>query len=71
MRGFLWIPILIFLAAASLQSGLDAGDLGYSYGTADWTDGGTAVKANYLRIWVKRGGAWKLAVDCVSEVPVS
>jgi ketosteroid isomerase-like protein len=46
-----------------------AGDLGYSYGTADWTDGGAAVRANYLRVWVKRGGAWKLEVDCVTEVP--
>jgi ketosteroid isomerase-like protein len=53
--------------AAAAVSG--AADLGYSYGTAEWTDGGAKVKANYLRIWVKRGGAWKLEVDCVTEVP--
>lgn len=47
-----------------------AGDLGYSYGTADWTDGGATVKANYLRIWEKRGGAWKLRADCLAEAPV-
>ena len=46
-----------------------AGDLGYTYGTADWTDGGATIKANYLRIWEKRGGAWKLRVDCLAEVP--
>jgi ketosteroid isomerase-like protein len=46
-----------------------AGDLGYSYGTADWTDGGAPVKANYLRVWEKRGGAWKLKVDCMAEFP--
>ncbi|HEX3131876.1 MAG TPA: nuclear transport factor 2 family protein [Thermoanaerobaculia bacterium] len=46
-----------------------AGDLGYTYGTADWTEGGTTTKANYLRIWEKRGGAWKLRVDCLAEVP--
>lgn len=47
-----------------------AGDLGYSYGTADWTAGGNTVKANYLRVWEKRGGAWKLKVDCLAEAPV-
>ena len=46
-----------------------AGDLGYSYGAADWKDGDTAVKANYLRIWEKRGGTWKLKVDCLAEAP--
>jgi ketosteroid isomerase-like protein len=46
-----------------------AGDLGYTYGTADWMDGGTPVKANYLRVWEKRGGAWKLKVDCLAEAP--
>lgn len=47
-----------------------AADLGYTYGTADWTDGGATVKANYLRIWEKRAGAWKLRVDCLAEAPV-
>jgi ketosteroid isomerase-like protein len=47
-----------------------AGDVGYTYGTADWKDGDTPVKANYLRVWEKRGGAWKLAADCLAEAPV-
>lgn len=47
-----------------------AGDLGYSYGTAGWTDGGVPVKAYYMRIWEKRDGAWKLKADLVAEVPV-
>lgn len=48
-----------------------AADLGYSYGSADWTDdGGATVKAHYLRIWEKRGGVWKLRADCLAEAPV-
>lgn len=46
-----------------------AGDLGYTYGTAEWKDGEQTVKANYMRIWDKRDGAWKLRVDLVSPIP--
>lgn len=46
-----------------------AGDMGYTYGTAEWKDGEQAVKANYMRIWEKRDGAWKLRVDLVSPIP--
>jgi ketosteroid isomerase-like protein len=59
------------MASRPVTGGVSAaGDVGYSYGTADWTDGGATVKANYLRVWEKRNGAWKLAVDCLAEVPV-
>lgn len=46
-----------------------AGDLGYTYGTAEWKDGEQSVKANYMRIWDRRDGAWKLRVDLVSPIP--
>ena len=46
-----------------------AGDMGYTYGTAEWKDGEQAVKANYMRIWEKRDGAWKLRVDLMSPIP--
>lgn len=46
-----------------------AGDLGYTYGMAEWQAG----KAGYLRIWEKQsiGGksTWKLAVDWVDDPP--
>lgn len=60
------------MASRPLAGGVSgAADLGYSYGTADWTDdGGATVKAHYLRIWEKRGGAWKLRADCLAEAPV-
>jgi ketosteroid isomerase-like protein len=44
-----------------------AGDLGYTYGTAEWKDAGS--KVGYLRIWEKQGGAWKVAVDWVGDPP--
>ncbi|HEX3127370.1 MAG TPA: DUF4440 domain-containing protein [Thermoanaerobaculia bacterium] len=37
-----------------------AGDLGYTYGKANWKDGS---KGEYLRIWEKHGNAWKVALD--------
>jgi len=44
-----------------------AGDLGYTYGTAEWKDAG--AKVGYLRIWEKQGGSWKVAVDWVDDPP--
>lgn len=45
----------------------NAGDLGYTYGTAEWQ--GAGAKVGYLRIWEKQGGAWKIAVDWVDDPP--
>lgn len=42
-----------------------AGDLGYTYGTAEFQ----GAKVGYLRIWQKRDGAWKLRVDWVDDPP--
>jgi ketosteroid isomerase-like protein len=40
-----------------------AGDLGFTYGKGSWKKGDAAEPVLYLRIWEKRDGAWKLAVD--------
>lgn len=45
------------------------GDLGYTYGTAEWKSGEETVKGNYLRIWEQQGGAWKLRVDLITPIP--
>ncbi|MFL6201770.1 MAG: DUF4440 domain-containing protein [Thermoanaerobaculia bacterium] len=42
-----------------------AGDLGYTYGTAEWQ----GSKVGYLRIWEKQGTEWKLRVDWVDDPP--
>lgn len=42
-----------------------AGDLGYTYGTAEWQ----GAKVGYLRIWEKHGGVWKLRVDWMDDPP--
>jgi ketosteroid isomerase-like protein len=47
-----------------------SGDLGYSYGSYKLkaSDGKTEA-GNYLRIWKKQGGAWKVAIDVANPVP--
>jgi ketosteroid isomerase-like protein len=45
-----------------------AGDLGYTYGTAEWK-GQAAAQVGYLRIWERHDGAWKLRVDWVDDPP--
>ncbi len=40
-----------------------AGDLGYTYGSAEWPQDGKTEKGYYLRIWNNEGGTWKLALD--------
>jgi ketosteroid isomerase-like protein len=44
-----------------------AGDMGYTYGTAEWKKGEATVKGNYIRIWEKHDGVWKLRVDVLNE----
>lgn len=46
-----------------------SGDLGYTYGNAEWKSGDQPVKVGYLRIWEKHDGAWKLRVDWVNSAP--
>ncbi|PSJ40520.1 nuclear transport factor 2 family protein [Allosphingosinicella deserti] len=47
-----------------LGSGVsDAGDLGYSFGHADWEQGGRTLNGHYVRLWQRRNEGWKLIVD--------
>lgn len=46
-----------------------AGDLGYTYGSAEWKKGDDTVKGNYMRIWEKHDGAWKLRLDVLAPAP--
>ncbi len=47
-----------------------SGDLGYSYGTYKLAAMGAkpAETGNYLRIWKKEGGKWKIAVDLANPI---
>ncbi|HEX3131875.1 MAG TPA: nuclear transport factor 2 family protein [Thermoanaerobaculia bacterium] len=45
-----------------------AGDLGYTYGQAEWKKGDAAAKGSYMRIWEKREGEWKLSAEALVEV---
>lgn len=47
----------------------DAGDLGFTYGWAEWKSGETAKKGAYMRIWEKLDGRWKLVMDNTNPFP--
>jgi hypothetical protein len=42
-----------------------AGDLAWTYGDARWTGG----RGHYVRIWQRRGGAWKIVFDQILPAP--
>ncbi len=44
-----------------------AGDLAWTYGDARWSGG----RGHYVRIWQRRGGAWKIVFDQILPVPKS
>jgi hypothetical protein len=44
-----------------------AGDLAWTYGDARWTGG----RGHYVRIWQRRGGAWKIVFDQILPVATS
>jgi hypothetical protein len=44
-----------------------AGDLAWTHGDARWTGG----RGRHVRIWRRRGGAWKLVFDQILAVPQS
>jgi len=49
-----------------------SGDVGYSYGLyrlENKDEGGKAETGNYLRIWKKQGGTWKVVVDLANPLP--
>ena len=45
-----------------------AGDLGWSYGDADWIKAGEKKRAHYVRVWQKRSSGWKIIFDELLEV---
>ncbi len=51
-----------------------SGDLGYTYGTYELrsSDAAKALtgKGNYLRIWKRENGAWKVVVDVADPQPL-
>ena len=45
-------------------------DLGYTYGTYRISDGEKVLESgNYMRIWKKQGGKWKVLFDLTNPVP--
>jgi len=40
-----------------------AGDLGWTYGYASWTEAGQAMRGPYLRVWQRRRSGWVILVD--------
>ena len=50
-----------------------AGDLAYSYGHVRWSDGETARRGHYIRVWRRDGRGpegWRLVYDQLSPVPL-
>lgn len=45
-----------------------SGDLGYSYGNYEIRGGTVKEIGNYLRIWKKHSGAWRIAVDLANPI---
>ncbi len=46
-----------------------AGDLAFSYGTADWQRDGKDRHGHYVRIWQRRGDGWRVVVDELVVAP--
>lgn len=43
-----------------------AGDLGWTYGYAGWTEAGQPKRGPYLRVWQRRSDGWKILVENIS-----
>jgi len=41
----------------------EAGDMGWTYGHATWTEGGQRKRGPYLRAWQRRVGGWLIVMD--------
>ena len=46
-----------------------AGDLAYTYGSADWQEAGKPVHGYYVRVWQHRARGWVLLVDETTPGP--
>jgi ketosteroid isomerase-like protein len=52
------------IRTARLGGGISkAGDLAYTYGSAQWDKEGSARSGHYVRIWQRRASGWTLVVD--------
>ena len=40
-----------------------AGDFGWTYGFASWSEGGKAKRGPYLRVWQRRSDGWQVLVE--------
>ncbi len=56
-------PVIAFSPIGGSAS--QAGDLAWTYGDALWGGG----RGHYVRIWQRRGGAWKMVFDQILAVP--
>lgn len=43
-----------------------AGDFGYTYGFATWTENGAAMRAPYLRAWQRRASGWVVLAENIN-----
>jgi ketosteroid isomerase-like protein len=60
-RGWTWTPEFAEVSRS--------GDLGHSYGIYEIREAGTVKETgNYMRIWKKRFGFWKVAVDLANPI---
>jgi ketosteroid isomerase-like protein len=41
----------------------EAGDLGWTYGYADWSESGAARRGPYMRVWQRRPRGWVILVE--------
>lgn len=46
-----------------------SGDLGYTYGSYEQKDGATTEKGYYVRVWLREGNKWRVALDTTSPLP--
>ena len=59
---FSWQPAMANVAAS--------GDLGYTYGSFDFSSRGVLVeRGSYVRVWQKLGGSWQVVMDVASPDP--
>lgn len=58
------------IAYAALGGGASqAGDLAWTYGTAEWAEPQNAVQGHYVRVWQKRAEGWRLVFDQIVRRP--
>lgn len=46
-----------------------AGDLAWTYGTADWTQDGQARTGHYVRVWQKQASLWRIVLAQLIPAP--